>query len=260
MDLRMWMPWYRRIAEAMGYSEEEDQEAANILSRLLALSGMGPWELKARVSGRPAVVFGAGPSLPLDVERLADAGLLEGCAVISADGATAALLERGILPDVVVTDLDGDPSSILRADSEGSLLLVHAHGDNVDRLLELVPRLEGYVIGTTQVEPRPRVYNFGGFTDGDRCAFAAEEAGARAIILAGMDLGEVVGRYSKPHLRADEAASEVKAAKLRFAKELLEWLATWSRARLFNATYGGCDIRGFERVRDLGKLREAVGI
>ena len=43
--------------------------------------------------------------------------------------------------------------------------------------------------------PTNNVYNFGGFTDGDRSVFLAEELGASQIILVGMDLGNKIGKY-----------------------------------------------------------------
>jgi hypothetical protein len=195
------------------------------------------------------VVLGAGPSLKLDLERLREAGLHRSSFLVSADGATTALLEAGFTPSLVVTDLDGRLEDIAEAGRHGALLTVHGHGDNIPALKSWVPRIEGLILGTTQVKPEGEVYNFGGFTDGDRGVFLAEEMGAREIILAGMDLGERVGRFSKPSLASDVPASLVKRLKLRIAKELLEWLSTWAEAELWNFTSGGEDIRGFPRLK-----------
>jgi len=52
------------------------------------------------------------------------------------------------------------------------------------------------------------VYNFGGFSDGDRAAFAADELGASSITLAGFDLD-------------DENVDPMKRGKLRWARKLL---------------------------------------
>ena len=70
----------------------------------------------------------------------------------------------------------------------GSFLVVHAHGNNSDKIMEYVSRLKR-VLGTTQSTPVGNIYNFGGFTDGDRALFFAVEWGAKIIILAGMDFG-----------------------------------------------------------------------
>ena len=70
---------------------------------------------KAKVVGHRAVVCGNAPSLDRELE-----GLQERDAVfIAADGATAILLGRGIVPDIVVTDLDGPFSAILEANLRG---------------------------------------------------------------------------------------------------------------------------------------------
>jgi hypothetical protein len=88
------------------------------------------------------------------------------------------------------------------------------------------------------------VYNFGGFTDGDRAVFLAIGMGAKLVALAGMDLGQVVGRYSKKKVRS----VEVKILKLKICKELLEWLASRVNIPLYNVTGRGESITGFINV------------
>lgn len=248
MELAKWWPRYLEIVRRLNLVIEEDQRAADILADLLKNRATQLSALRGLVAGKPVLVFGAGPSLARDLGKALDCGLHKVCTVIAADGAVSALLARDVVPDILVTDLDGNAEDILRASKLGALLVVHAHGDNIDRLLSLVPRIAGRVVGTTQVEPRENVYNFGGFTDGDRCAFMAEELGATVIALAGMDLGSLVGKYSKPWLSEDVVAWPVKRAKLEIARELLEWLASFARARLYNLTSSGTDIRGFKRI------------
>ena len=53
------------------------------------------------------------------------------------------------------------------------------------------------VIGTTQIEPISDVYNFGGFTDGDRAVFLAEHFGAKEIELVGFDFEAAEGTKLK---------------------------------------------------------------
>lgn len=48
----------------------------------------------------------------------------------------------------------------------------------------LKPRIKRF-IATTRTKPFGRVYNFGGFSDGNRCVFVAKEFGARSVQLAG---------------------------------------------------------------------------
>ena len=87
--------------------------------------------------------------------------------------------------------------------------------------------------------PLNNVYNFGGFTDGDRSVFLAEELGASQIILVGMDLGNEIGKYSKDTVRD----SELKKAKMKVAKKLLAMLAGRTRSGLFDTSIK--PIRGF---------------
>ncbi len=138
--------------------------------------------LKPSLKKRPTS-SGAGPSLE---KALKEFDFSDGT-LIAADGATSALLENDLVPDIIVTDLDGRiPDLRIANDRGGSFMVVHAHGDNVDKMTSYVP-LFSRVLGTTQTEPLDIVYNFGGFTDGgDRAAFLAEELGGlgRLCLLA----------------------------------------------------------------------------
>ena len=87
-------------------------------------------------------------------------------------------------------------------------MVVHAHGDNMEALGKEVPRLKR-VIGTTQSKPLKNVYNFGGFTDGDRGVFLAKEMGARSITLIGFDF-------------RDENVTPLKKKKLVWAEKLIK--------------------------------------
>ena len=107
-----------------------------------------------------------------------------------------------------VFDLDGSFPDILKANREGSITVVHAHGDNLDALSRYVPLLEG-VIGTAQCRPPEGLYNFGGFTDGDRCVFLAKELGAASIKLVGFDY-------------EDDSVTPRKRRKLAWAKRLID--------------------------------------
>ncbi|ASJ12974.1 6-hydroxymethylpterin diphosphokinase MptE-like protein [Thermococcus thioreducens] len=228
MEWKEWEPFYMRIVREMGYSAEEDRGAAELL-RALLLEG-DDYILRdelAAVVGRKAYVFGCGPSLE---KALAEHDFSDGT-LIAADGATSALLDAGLLPDIVVTDLDGRIPDLKLANDRGAFMVIHAHGDNVEKMAVYVPMFSR-ILGTCQTEPLDIVYNFGGFTDGDRAAFLAEELGAREIVLVGFDFGEIVGRWSKPGLRAHSPVWESKRKKFEFARELLEWLEKNGRARL----------------------------
>ncbi|RLF08675.1 MAG: 6-hydroxymethyl-7,8-dihydropterin pyrophosphokinase [Thermoprotei archaeon] len=240
------MPLYAEIARELKLSPVEDRRATQALSSLLEGRACSLQALESLLHGRRALVLGAGPSLESFLEAVDLKELRERFLLIAADGATSALMERGVAPHVVCTDLDGRVEDQAEANAEGSLLVVHAHGDNVQALERYVPYFKGPLIGSTQVEPALYVHNFGGFTDGDRCAFLALWGGAVEVVLAGMDLGVKVGRYSKPWLSGEVEASPRKAAKLRIARRLLEWLAERSGARLWSVS--GAWLRGIEEV------------
>ncbi|MCK4615208.1 MAG: DUF115 domain-containing protein [Thermoplasmata archaeon] len=95
---------------------------------------------------------------------------------------------------MIITGLDGRPEDLLYWNSKGVPLVVHAHGDNMESIRTLTPRFT-HCMGTMQSRPFGEIYNFGGFTDGDRCVFLADHFGAFRIILLGFDF-QHVGKYS----------------------------------------------------------------
>lgn len=118
---------------------------------------------------------------------------------------------------------------------------MHAHGDNVAQVRKITPELRERVIGTTQVRPFGKLYNFGGFTDGDHAAFMAHELGTGKIYLAGMDLGKRIGRHS-----GDKDLSR-KLIKLDICRQLLSWLAGELGAKIVNLTSRGEEIPNVPR-------------
>ena len=263
MNITRWWPWYEKIVATLGYNTDDDRKAALLLRELLSGRTSPLTELQERVVGKNVIVFGAGPSLEKNLSMLLTACLEDQFTLIVADGAATAFIQESVTPDVIVTDLDGRMDDIIKAGDGGSAIVIHGHGDNMDAMKEWIPKItenpRTRVFGTTQVEPYPpTVHNFGGFTDGDRAAFLAEEMKAKTIILAGMDLGTTVGKFSKATPSSFPSQEEQanwllnKKLKLVFAKELLEWLATWSRVDggLFNATGSkGETIKGFSQIQ-----------
>jgi len=238
MEIGEWLKRYDMLRVKFGYSIVEDQNAARLLSELLEGKSLDLKILTNMTSGKNVIVAGAGPSLEDSIAKISS---LKQFTVIAADGASQALIENKIRPDIVVTDLDGSHEHLLQADKMGSIMVVHAHGDNVNLMRNLMPKMKN-CIGTTQIKPLHNVYNFGGFTDGDRAVFLANEFKARNIVLVGMDFGEKIGRYSKTSVKD----AKLKIAKLAIGKELLEWLSTFSSSKLYNASPGM--IRGFKNI------------
>lgn len=243
MNLDVWFFWYKLILEEFGFKREDDEKSAKILNEILEYtSGLSPDKIHIK---KNVIVLGAGPSLKKNIIEIKD--FVDIFTVIAADGATSALLEENIIPDIIVTDLDGKIEDIIKANNEGAVLAVHAHGNNMDKIKRHVKSFKN-VIGTTQSTPLSKVYNFGGFTDGDRCVFLAIELGAEIIILGGMDFGNIVTRYSRPDLDKSEArADKIKQKKLEFARKLIEWAALNENVLIFNISYGE-SIEGVKNV------------
>ena len=230
-----WFPYYQDIRQQFGYSTEKDQEAANILSKMIKKKTIDIKVLQRKIARRHVMAIGAGDSLISNIKFIKQNRKF---VKIVADGATQALIENHITPDIVVTDLDGDSLSLRKAERAGAIMVVHSHGDNVEELKKLVPTFRR-VIGSTQVMPVENVYNFGGFTDGDRCVFLADEFGAKEIVLVGMEFGDRIGEHSKKMVKN----IELKKEKMKVGKRLLEILAKRSHSRLFDTSQR--PIRGF---------------
>jgi 2-amino-4-hydroxy-6-hydroxymethyldihydropteridine diphosphokinase len=208
MQFADWEPLYLAILVDFGFSRFRDEEAAKLLQDLLCGREQSMPAAKERICGHDVVVCGNAPTLGPEVDGLDDVNFRENITIIAADGATAVLLSRGIVPGIVVTDLDGPFDAVLQANLRGAVAVVHAHGDNLDALRRCVPQLKN-VIGTVQCRPLEGLNNFGGFTDGDRCVFLAKELGAASIKLVGFDF-------------EDEGITPRKRKKLAWAKKLID--------------------------------------
>ncbi|PKG32019.1 6-hydroxymethylpterin diphosphokinase MptE-like protein [Methanoregula sp.] len=199
MHYSEWEPHYREILEYFGFDRAGDEAAARILASLLDRDNL--ISLVTITDGNEVTVCGNAPCLKQDLDSVHGV-------VFAADAAAEVLDDAGILPDAVFTDLDGATDRLIGMNRQGTIVVVHAHGDNIPLLKHWVPRFPGRIVGTTQAAPLPHVHNFGGFTDGDRAAFAAHELGAAQIALAGFDLD-------------DKDVDPLKRGKLFWARKLL---------------------------------------
>jgi len=220
-----WCPKYLEIVQRLDLDSNADRESTEILTSMLESIDPDPLlkQLSDCISGKQVIVCGAGPSLKRHIESLMKSEDLADYVIVAADGATSVILELGLHCDVVVTDLDGNMEHLKEAKSRGALLIVHAHGDNIERVKSVVPSL-GNILGSTQVEPTDRVFLWGGFTDGDRACHIVCEYLPKRIILAGMDFGKRVGKWSKPGHKDHFPANERKRIKLEIAEELISSL------------------------------------
>lgn len=213
-----WERLYAEILEDMGYSREDDESTVRILKAVTVNCDLvDPDDVRGIFSGA-CVVAGDADCLEADLTEFPPTG-----ALISSGSAVHRLLDAGLTPDAVVTDLDGDMPSQIEASSRGALTFVHAHGDNAEAVREWAGRFEGPIVLTTQSRPESTVFDFGGFTDGDRAACIAEEMGASSVRLIGFD-------FDHPRSK-DGGDPAVKLRKLQWARRIISSLGI----EVFNA-------------------------
>ena len=236
MELDIWEKWYDEILNDFNFSKEDDEKSAKILSNVLETHGCLNLEelLSNCLNQNKFIVFGAGPSLEKHIKLIKSSYNLEDYILISADGATSALLKENLVPNIIVTDLDGKLDDLLESNKKGSLMVIHAHGNNSHEIKNLVTDFKN-ILGTTQSKPIKNLYNFGGFTDGDRAIFLSCKLKAEQIILAGMDFGNIITKYSRPNISKDiEFADEIKEKKLKYAEELTNWIKDNENVEIIN--------------------------
>jgi hypothetical protein len=204
MNFDDWEPVYESILADFGFGREADEHARDVLADLAQPFDTGRF---ADVAGSTVAIVGAGPSLADEVETAATADV-----VFAASTATDVLLDAGVDVDLMVTDLDKNPETAVELTHDGTPVAAHAHGDNVAAVRAWVPQFDrAHVLATTQAAPVSPVVNYGGFTDGDRAAFLADEFGAGELRFAGWDFD-------------DPQVDQMKTKKLQWAERLLRWL------------------------------------
>ncbi|WNY24981.1 6-hydroxymethylpterin diphosphokinase MptE-like protein [Methanolapillus millepedarum] len=220
MNFKDWEPRYDNILNAFGFSKAADEKSTDYLSDCVR-KHFPPVDLTAlsEIQGQDVIICGNAPSLEEEARILFETKKDLHPIVIAADGAASVLLRLNRRPDFIVTDLDGkyesDADREIECYSKGTVLLVHAHGDNLDKLCRYLLKLKktasekSVLIPTCQCRPHDNVFNFGGFTDGDRCVFLADELGAQTMTLIGFDF-------------EDPDVSERKKKKLSQAKKLIQ--------------------------------------
>ena len=211
MKFEEWEPIYKLILEDMHFDRIYDENSARILSKILETKSrkkipdvIEVESIHKVINGMDVIVCGKAPRLREDIKNID----FKKYVIIAADGATTVLMKNNIVPHIIVTDLDGNMDDEAKANDLGAIMVVHAHGDNMDALGDELPRLKR-VIGTTQSKPLSNVYNFGGFTDGDRSVFLAKEMGAKSITLVGFDF-------------KDTNVTPLKKKKLVWAEKLID--------------------------------------
>ena len=230
-----WGERYFSILKEMNYSEKKDKESALILDSILKKTDTIE-KIRKIIQGKTVFVIGSGPSLSIAIPKLKK---LQKSIKIAADSSLEPLIDNGIIPDIIVTDLDGNEDTIKKISKTKSIFVIHAHGDNIEKL-QMVKKMKNCV-GTTQTNPFNKIQNFGGFTDGDRGVFLASYFDAKKIILFGMDFGNQIGKFSN----TKKSDREIKLKKLKIGKNLLIWLSTITKSELFTTSK---PIEGFKKI------------
>ena len=230
-----WNERYSKIIKEFKFDKEKDNKSSIKLNSLLKNTNANN-KLTKLIRGKTVVVIGSGPSLSRDIGKIKNCSKLT---KISADSSTKILVENQIIPEIIVTDLDGDEHTLQKLAKTNSIFVVHAHGDNIEKIK--ISKNFKHWIGTTQTIPFGKLQNFGGFTDGDRAVFLASHFGAEKIILIGMDFGNRIGKYSY----TKKSERDLKLKKLKRGKNLLEWLSTFTNSELFTTSK---PIKGFTKI------------
>ena len=230
-----WVRRYNEILKEFKYDKKTDVQSAILLEGML--NGKNQIKnLQKIIRNQNVLVIGAGPSLSKAIPKLKN---FKKTVKIVADSAVKPLIENGIKPDIIVTDLDGDEKILKKIGRTKTIFVVHAHGDNIDKL-GLMRNFKN-CLGTTQTKPFGNLHNFGGFTDGDRAVFLANHFNAKKIILLGMDFGNKIGKFSN----TKPIDKKIKIKKLKKGKTLLEWLALKTKSELITTSD---PIRGFKKI------------
>lgn len=210
-----WADTYASILESFAWTAHDDVAAAASIPKP---DVPGTWRHIGTDLRNRAVVHVVGCAKALDA--LGSEHLQPDGPIVAADGAVTHLRRLGIVPRVVVTDLDGAWEDLDWAAQQGASMVVHAHGGNVSRLAQtanwpqVVYTVQPPVDHAAWFEaPSHRCAE--SFTDGDRAVTLACQMGARQVRLHAFDF---VGPSSPCTGDSDPV---LKAQKLRFAKQIV---------------------------------------
>lgn len=202
-----WEPIYVKILKDMKYDRVADENSAKILKTMMINAKLVTNSELCGLIKNTVSVFGAADSLASDILKRSPEGTL-----ISAGSATSVVMSMGIIPDIVVTDLDGNIDPQIEASKKGAITLLHAHGNNIDLIVKHAKKFTGKIVLTTQSQPDSILHNFGGFTDGDRAVCLARHFDAKKIFLYGFD-------YDSPSKNGSDPL--IKSKKLFWARKII---------------------------------------
>jgi len=183
-DIGWWWKFQDQINTQFNFSRTREEVA----TRMLAHFNFSNSTISDYFRGRELVLIGAALNQSLS---------LPNSSLIVADGALRACLQRDIIPELIISDLDGYIPDIIWATQNGSKIIIHAHGDNISRVHQYLAKLNP--ICMTSTYPSDSTFCWGGFTDGDRATMMSLSLGCTSIKLLGFDfnkVGSFSGEYS----------------------------------------------------------------
>lgn len=221
--LHIWLThWYPQICNYLDLDSQMDLISLKTILTEYS-SNYSENDLKLKIHDKDIFILAPGINMEEEFDDYLQHNTSKDEILICIDGATSYAISRDIIPDLIVTDFDGKIEDQISALEQGSILIVHSHGDNLNTLRKYLPEIvSGSYIITTQINPLPGSSNFLGFTDGDRAVCLATMMSAKRVFLLGFDLSSSIGSYSKPSL-LDSIQRERKIKKFEIAKSVVNW-------------------------------------
>tara|TARA_B100000029_G_scaffold224084_1_gene221999 strand:+ start:1004 stop:1642 length:639 start_codon:yes stop_codon:yes gene_type:complete len=197
-EIGWWWRYQDKINEQFSFSKVREDVASRLVSRL----NFTNTSIKSSFENRDLVIVGA---------AITESSIIPSKNLVVADGALRACLEREIVPEWIISDLDGYLPDIIWSSHNGSNVIVHAHGDNISRVSQYYNQINPTCITTTY--PSPHTSCWGGFTDGDRSVMMCLSLGCKSIKLLGYNF-ENIGSFSGEY-------SPRKLEKLKWAERII---------------------------------------
>ena len=119
MVISGWGKKYSNILKEFKYDEKKDKESAIILNSIIEKSNLNE-KIFSLIKGKTVLVIGSGPTLSTAILKLKK---YKKIVKIAADSAIKPLVENGIIPDIIVTDLDGDENTLKKLGKQKQYLL-----------------------------------------------------------------------------------------------------------------------------------------
>ena len=225
------------IRDFFGWNLSDDLHSTEKLLQKIDNSNINSWTTSNReknlcdiieqinATDKKIIIIGAAAT-PLEIIKI----LNDNSFFVLADGAGAVFstldnkLEKEAWARSLCVISDGDGGKgLIQAIDKGIPLILHAHGDNVPSWTDIVDyilskNIEMKIVLTHQLPRRiDGMYNFGGFTDGDRAVCFIHSIGVpkERIVMAGTRT-DIVGQWS------GITDKKLKLSKLKWMEKVLQ--------------------------------------